>query len=110
MKIRACIFRRHTRLQHITGETLSTPSNSAANSGQNCLMVNRKKCEFGRCEIAYLGHVVYEKGVAIDPDKVKAIMKWPQPSNLKELRGFLGLTGYYKKICIQICTYCTTTN
>lgn len=37
------------------------------------------------------------KGVAVDGEKVRAIVDWKQPSNLKELRGFLDLTGYYKK-------------
>lgn len=60
-------------------------------------MVNQKKCEFGKKEVAYLGHVVSYQGVAVDNEKVKAIIDWKQPANLKELSGFLGLTGYYRK-------------
>lgn len=41
--------------------------------------------------------MVSKKGVAVDEEKVKAILDWKQPNNLKELRGFLGLTGYYRK-------------
>lgn len=61
------------------------------------LYVNRKKCELGKREVSYLGHVISSNGVAMDMSKVHAVMEWETPKNLRELRGFLGLTGYYRK-------------
>lgn len=45
----------------------------------------------------YLGHRVSGTGVAMDSDKVKNVKEWPTATNVKQLRGFLGLTGYYRR-------------
>ncbi|KOM42757.1 hypothetical protein LR48_Vigan05g036100 [Vigna angularis] len=60
-------------------------------------VANRKKCEFGRTQIGYLGHRISEKGVEMDEDKVRAVLEWEKPKTVKALRGFLGLTGYYRR-------------
>jgi len=75
-------------------EHVRTVLNSLRKHG---LMVNKKKCSFGRGSIEYLGHVISGQGVAANPAKIKAMVEWLIPKDVKGLRGFLGLTGYYRK-------------
>lgn len=63
--------------------------------GQQQFLANKKKCDFGRRHIRYLGHMIKELGVEMDSEKVTAVLDWPEPKNIKALRGFLALTGYY---------------
>ena len=55
------------------------------------------KCEFWLSEIAFLGHVISSRGIIVDPAKIEAVMKWPRPTTVTEVRSFLGLAGYYKR-------------
>lgn len=64
---------------------------------QHKLFANGNICELGQSTLNYLGHVISDQGVAMDKEKVKAMQEWPLPRNLKELPGFLGITGYYRK-------------
>ena len=66
----------------------------------NNLHVNAKKCIFGQDSIDYLGHWVSTERVAADKNKIGATLKCPTPTNLRELRGFLGLTGYYRRFVV----------
>jgi len=63
----------------------------------NQLYVRQDKCSFGQQQVNCLGHVIDRDGVAVDLDKIQAMLAWPRPQMLKALQGFLGLTGYYRK-------------
>jgi hypothetical protein len=55
------------------------------------------KCDFFQKQIHYLGHVLSEEGVVVDPDKIRSIMEWPTPKDVSDIRSFMGLVGYYRR-------------
>lgn len=61
------------------------------------LKLSLDKCKFFQTSVKYLGHIVSKDGVETDPQKIEAIKTWPSPQNLKELRSFLGFSGYYRR-------------
>lgn len=63
----------------------------------NSLFAKESKCEFATERVEYLGHYIEKRGISTDPNKVKAVAEWPQPKSVKQLRGFLGLAGYYRR-------------
>jgi len=54
------------------------------------------KTEFLKKEVKFLGYVLSDKGISMDPEKVSKIQNFPEPDNLKKLQGFLGLCNYYR--------------
>lgn len=61
------------------------------------LFLKQSKCVLGAKEVEYLGHLISSDGVQMDKQKVMRVLDWLVPKNLKELRGFLGLTSYYRR-------------
>ena len=61
------------------------------------LKLKPSKCEFLRNRVVYLGHVVSEDGIQTDPSKIEAVKSWPIPKCTKDIRKFLGFTGYYRR-------------
>ncbi|XP_014511566.1 uncharacterized protein LOC106770264 [Vigna radiata var. radiata] len=59
--------------------------------------LKESKCVFAQQQLEYLGHIVSAIGVAADPSKIQAMVEWPTPCSIKSLRGFLGLTGFYRR-------------
>jgi len=64
---------------------------------QHQFFVKESKCAFRQQELEYLGHIITNHGVKVDDSKIAAMVAWPRPTNISELRGFLGLTRYYRK-------------
>lgn len=61
------------------------------------VVLQPEKCEFLKLEVAYLGHVITKEGVRPDPKKIETILQFPSPKCTKDVRSFLGTTGYYRR-------------
>lgn len=68
---------------------------------KNQLYVNPDKCEWAMDKVSFLGHIISADGVSVDPAKIEVIKKWPVPTNVSELRSFLGMAGYYRSYVPQ---------
>ena len=68
------------------------------------LTINVSKCQFGRNEVRYLGHVIGGGTVRPDPQKLEAVNNYPKPVSKKEVRAFLGLAGYYRRFVPHFAT------
>lgn len=64
---------------------------------KHSLYAKKSKCSFGGLQEEYLGHFVTGRGVLTDPSKIVAVVEWPVQKAVKQLRGFLSLTGYCRK-------------
>ena len=64
---------------------------------ENQLYAKFSKCQFWLDSVTFLGHVILVEGISVDPQKIEAIVNWKPPTNVTEIRSFLGLARYYRK-------------
>ena len=65
------------------------------------LYAGLSKCDFYDDRICYLGHLISNKRISKDPENIEAMMSWPAPRKLTDIRYFVGLAGYCKKLTKQ---------
>jgi hypothetical protein len=58
--------------------------------------VNLKKCHFLTDSLVFLGYAVLAEGIKMDPSKIEAIINWPMPKSLHDIRSFHGLASFYR--------------
>jgi hypothetical protein len=61
------------------------------------LKLKPSKCSFLQLEVNFLGNKISSKGVETDRQKIQTVLDWPTPRKVREVQGFLGLCGYYRK-------------
>ena len=61
------------------------------------LKLKPRKCKLFAREVEYLGHIVSEKGISTDPNKIEAVKTWSEPTNVTELRSYVGFCSYYRR-------------
>jgi hypothetical protein len=64
------------------------------------LYAKLSKCYFYQKKIHYLGHIISERGITVDPENIEAIRGWPTPKNVSNVRSFMGLAGYYRRFIV----------
>ena len=64
---------------------------------ENHLYAKLSKCSFYQRQIQYLGHIISEEGISVNPSKIESIKEWLTSKNVTEVRSFMGLVGYYRR-------------
>ena len=70
------------------------------------LKLNPEKCIFFQSQVSFLGHLVSDSGIAVDPEKIKVVQNWPVTRNVSELRSFVGLCSYMRKFIHRFSSIC----
>jgi transposase InsO family protein len=74
------------------------------------LKLKPEKCALFQKSVSFLGHMITAEGIATDPDKIKAVMDWPEPTCLRDIRAFLGLASYYRRFVKDFATIAAPLN
>ncbi|OJT10654.1 Transposon Tf2-12 polyprotein [Trametes pubescens] len=61
------------------------------------LFANAKKCAFDQPEVEYVGYIINQDGIRMDPKKLNTVIDWPMPGSVKEVQSFLGFTNFYRR-------------
>ena len=61
------------------------------------LYARLSKYDFYEDRIHHLGHIISDRGISVDPEKIEAMMNWPTPRKLTDVRSFVGLAGYCRR-------------
>jgi hypothetical protein len=64
---------------------------------ENELYAKLSKCKFWLKEVSFLGHIISEGGISVDPSKVKDVLSWNTPQNVSDIRSFFDLARYYRR-------------
>jgi hypothetical protein len=62
------------------------------------LYAKLSRCEFWLKQVSFLGHIISEGGISIDPSKIQDVLSWEAPKSVSVIRSFLGLAGYYQRL------------
>jgi hypothetical protein len=65
---------------------------------ENRLYAMLSKCKFWMKQVAFLGHIISNGGISVDPSNVQDVLSWNAPTSVGDIQSFLGLTGYYRRI------------
>jgi hypothetical protein len=63
----------------------------------NQLYAKFLKCDFWLKKVAFLGHIITDGGIKVDPSKVSELLNWKQPKDVSKIRSFIGLAGYCRR-------------
>ena len=61
------------------------------------LKLKPEKCKFFQKSVSFLGHIISDQGIGTDPEKIRAVVEWPVPTNVRQVRSFIGLASYYRR-------------